>query len=161
MELMYDMLAWRFRRIPRESPPCCWQGTETSLLPQIDVPEGHHYLSHHGEMKRNGEDCEDRPVLHAAFRPLSGETEKIQDVDEPGLHNSMIVYGCGNCDGDRHNHDNLPVVLAGAGGGTLQTGRYLKLPDTPMTNLYLSMLDRLEIEGVDQFGDSTGRIDTI
>ena len=48
MELMYDMLALGVSDGPRESPPCCWQGTEPIASSPIDVPEGHHYLSHHG-----------------------------------------------------------------------------------------------------------------
>ena len=55
----------------------------------------------------------------------------------------MIVYGSGNADGNRHTHDNLPVVLAGGGGGTLTPGRYVKHGSKPLTNLYLSMADRL------------------
>ena len=73
----------------------------------------------------------------------------------------MIVYGCGNADGNRHTHDNLPVILAGGGGGTLDPGRYVKAGGKPMTNLFLSMADRIGVAGVDRFGDSTGRFDGI
>jgi hypothetical protein len=164
MELMYDMLALAFQTDTTRIATLLLAGDGTNRsFPQIDVPEGHHYLSHHGRDEEKLEKIAKIDLYYMQhFARFLEKLEKIQDVDGTSiLHNSMIVYGCGNCDGDRHNHDNLPVVLAGAGGGTLQTGRYLKLPDTPMTNLYLSMLDRLEIEGVDQFGDSTGRIDTI
>ena len=66
----------------------------------------------------------------------------------------MIVYGSGNADGNRHTHDNLPVVLAGGGGGTLTPGRYVKHGSKPMTNLFLSMADRLGLRDLDRFGDS-------
>jgi hypothetical protein len=70
----------------------------------------------------------------------------------------MIVYGSGISDGDRHNHDNLPILLAGKGNGTLKTGHHLRYPkETPLTNLYLSLLDRLGLS-LDSFGDSTGRL---
>ena len=73
----------------------------------------------------------------------------------------MIVYGCGIGDGNRHNHDDLPVVLAGGGGGTLQPGRHLKLSGlTPMTNLYVSMLDRAGVKA-ERVGDSTGKLENI
>jgi hypothetical protein len=73
----------------------------------------------------------------------------------------MITYGGGICDGNAHNHDNLPVVLAGRGGGTIATGRHLMLPgETPMGNLYLSMLDRLGVPA-DHIGDSTGKLEVI
>ena len=93
------------------------------------------------------------------------ELEKIQatqDIDGKSLlHNSMIVYGSGNADANRHTHDNLPVVLAGAGGGTLTPGRYVKHGSKPMTNLFLSMADRLGLRGLERFGDSTGRLENV
>jgi len=74
------------------------------------------------------------------------------------LDNSMIVYGNALGDGNRHNHDELPVVLAGGGGGTLNPGRHLLLrSSTPMTNLYTAMLDRLGVKA-ERVGDSTGRL---
>jgi hypothetical protein len=68
----------------------------------------------------------------------------------------MVLLGCGIGDGDRHNHNDLPVLLAGRAGGALKPGRHVVFPkDTPLCNLYLSML---AIQGVklDRFGDSTG-----
>jgi hypothetical protein len=73
----------------------------------------------------------------------------------------MIVYGCGNSDGNRHTHHNLPVVLAGAGGGTLAPGRYTRLGGVPMSNLFLSLSDRMGATGVERIGDSSGRIKTV
>ena len=69
----------------------------------------------------------------------------------------MIVYGSGNADGNRHTHSNLPLILAGRGGGALSPGRYVKFKSQPMSNLYLSMLDRMGVDGVPRLGDSTGR----
>ena len=70
----------------------------------------------------------------------------------------MIVYGSGISDGDKHLHDDLPVLVTGRGRGTLKTGRHVIFEDeTPLTNLYLSMLDRMGIE-LDIFGDSTGEL---
>ena len=70
----------------------------------------------------------------------------------------MMVYGSGISDGDRHNHDDLPILLAGDGGGTLKTGRHVRFPkETPLTNLYLSLLDRMGVK-LDSFGDSKGRL---
>jgi hypothetical protein len=73
----------------------------------------------------------------------------------------MIVYGCGNADGNKHTHDNLPVILAGAGGGTLTPGRYAKYGSQPMSNLFLSMNDRMGVRGIDRIGDSTGRLPAV
>ena len=67
----------------------------------------------------------------------------------------MIVYGCGNSDGNRHTHHNLPIVLAGNGGGTLEAGRYVKAGGQPMANLFLTMADRMGVKNLERFGDST------
>jgi hypothetical protein len=83
----------------------------------------------------------------------------MKDADGTSvLHNSMIIYGCAIGDGNKHNHDELPVILAGGGGGTLTPGRHLALPTaTPMTNLYTAMLDRIGVLA-EKVGDSTGRL---
>jgi hypothetical protein len=70
----------------------------------------------------------------------------------------MIVYGCGNADGNRHSHDNLPIVLAGGGGGAFHPGRYVKFKSTPACNLFLTMADRMGAKDLPRFGDSTDRL---
>ena len=77
------------------------------------------------------------------------------------LQNSMIVYGSGNADGNRHTHENLPVILAGGGGGTLRAGRHVNLGGRPMSDLFLTMNDRMGVQGVERIGDSTGRVTMI
>ena len=73
----------------------------------------------------------------------------------------MIVYASGLSDGNRHRHDDLPVILAGGAGGRLATGRHLQLPnEQPMSNLFLTMLDLMGAP-VDRFGDSTGPLDAV
>jgi hypothetical protein len=70
----------------------------------------------------------------------------------------MILYGSGNGDGNRHNHDELPILLAGKGGGTISTGRHVRHSrNTPLCNLFLSMLERMGVEAP-RFGDSTARL---
>jgi hypothetical protein len=74
------------------------------------------------------------------------------------LDNSMFLYGCAIGDGNRHNHNDLPVLLAGKGGGTVRTGRHLRYAkETPLNNLYLSVLDRIDAS-TDSLGDSSGRL---
>ncbi|HUG71443.1 MAG TPA: hypothetical protein VMM76_27105, partial [Pirellulaceae bacterium] len=85
----------------------------------------------------------------------------IKEGDRTLLENSMIFYGSGIGDGNRHNHDDLPVVVFGRGGGALKTGRHMVYPqDTPLTNFYRTMLD---ISGarVDSFSDSTGLLEDV
>ena len=87
--------------------------------------------------------------------------DNTKDVDGKSiLDNSMIMYGCGNGDGNAHTHANLPILLAGGGGGSLNGGRYVKHPNVPLTNLYLSMMDRMmgDSQRIERFADSTGRL---
>jgi len=129
-------------------------------FPEIGIPEGHHHLSHH----RNLPELMDKVarIDHFYMQHFARFLEKLRqtkDIDGNSiLHNSMIVYGCGNADGNRHTHDNLPVVLAGNGGGTLTTGRYAQFSGKPMSNLFLTMADRIGVSGLDRFGDSSGRL---
>src|SRR6185369_3044667 len=88
--------------------------------------------------------------------------DQTQDIDGKSiLDNSMIVYGSGNSDGNRHTHVNLPVILAGGGGGSLTPGRYVRYKSTPFSNLFLSMADRMGVEKLERFGDSTGRVSDV
>jgi len=73
----------------------------------------------------------------------------------------MIVYGGGNADGNRHTHSNLPVILAGAGGGTLTPGRFVRLGSEPLSNLFLSLADRMGVGDLPRFGDSTKRAEGV
>src|SRR6266540_1819896 len=96
------------------------------------------------------------------FAKFLEKMEQAKDVDGKSLlHNSMIVYGSGNSDGNRHTHVNLPVLLAGSGGGALTPGRFVKSGGVPMANMLLSLADRMGAQGVERLGDSTGRFNGI
>ena len=85
-----------------------------------------------------------------------------RDVDGHSLlHNSRILYGSGNADANIHTHVNLPLVLAGSGGGLLTPGRFVQHDSKPLTNLYLTLADQAGLTGLDRFGDSTGRLGNI
>ena len=102
--------------------------------------------------------CIDAYYMERFARFLKKLDEK-KDVDGRSiLHNSMIVYGSGNADGNAHSHTNLPMVLAGGGGGTLTPGRFIKHGSKPTSNLFLSLADRMGVRGLERFGDSTGRL---
>jgi hypothetical protein len=129
-------------------------------FPEIQIPEGHHALSHH----RNNAGMIEKVALidrfyAERFAEFLGLLESKQDADGNSLlHNSMIVYGCGNADGNRHTHSNLPIVLAGNGGGAFQPGKAMDTGDLPLCNLHLTMLDAMGVPGAERFGDSTGRL---
>ncbi|MCZ6794552.1 MAG: DUF1552 domain-containing protein [Planctomycetota bacterium] len=125
----------------------------------IGVPDGHHNLSHHQGRPDNLEKIARINRFHVEqFAYLVERLKSIEEGDGTLLDQCMIVYGSGLSDGNRHNNENLPVVLAGRGGGTLDTGRHVRYEyETPMTNLFLSLLDRMDVS-VEHFGDSSGRL---
>ncbi len=125
----------------------------------VDVPEGHHSLSHHGNNAEKLAKIARINRFHVEqFAYLLDRLRSIPEGDGTLLDHCMIVYGSGIHDGNRHNNENLPIVLAGRGNGTIDPGRHLVVPpETPMTNLFLSMLDRFGVS-IDWMGDSTGRL---
>jgi hypothetical protein len=126
---------------------------------QIEVPEGHHDLSHHGGDAQKLEKIRQINRFHVTqLAYLLQRLKAIPEGEGTLLDNCMILYGSGLGDGNRHNHDDLPVLLAGRAGGTIDTGRHVQVaPETPMCNLFLSMLDRMGVEAP-FIGDSTGRV---
>ncbi len=128
--------------------------------PTLGVPEGHHDLSHHGGNKDKLAKIKKINQFHLTqLAHLLGKLKSIKEGEDRTLLDScMLVYGSGNSDGNRHNHDDLPILLAGKGGGTLNPGQHLRFRrDTPLMNLYLSMLDRVGVKA-SSFGDSTGQL---
>ncbi len=126
---------------------------------EIGINEGHHDVSHHGKNPDKIGKKEQIDLFHV--QQLAYILEKmasIKEGDSTLLGNAMIVYGAGISDGDRHNHDDLPILVAGNAGGRLRSGRHLVYkPHTPMNNLFLSMLDRVGVP-LDTLGDSTGKL---
>jgi hypothetical protein len=126
----------------------------------IGISEGHHDLTHHQNRNDWIEKVADIDLWYVRqFAKFLEKLNATQDADgSPLLRNSMVLYGSGNADGNRHTHDNLPVILAGGGGGSLTPGRFVNHGSEPLTNLFLSMADRLGIRDLDRFGDSAGRL---
>ncbi len=158
VRLMFDLLTLAFQTdTTRVSSFILAHDGSNRAYPSIEVPEGHHDLSHHGNDQKKKEKIAKINRFHII--QLAYFLEKLKAIKEGEgtlLDNCMIAYGSGIGDGNAHNHDNLPVLLAGKGGGTIQTGRHLRFEkETPMTNLYLSMLERIGAP-VQRLGDSTG-----
>ncbi len=130
---------------------------------EIGIPEGHHDLSHHFDNEAKIQKVSDIDLWYVTqLAKFLQKLDQTKDVDGQSLlHNSMILYGSGNADGNRHTHVNLPLLLAGAGGGTLTPGRYVRHDSTPAANLFLSMADRMGLQTLPRFGDSTGRLHNV
>jgi hypothetical protein len=127
--------------------------------PFIEIPEGHHDLSHHSNKQDKKDKIRQINIFHTSqLAYLLKKLNAVQEGDGTLLDHSMIAYGSGNSDGNAHNHDDLPIVLAGGGCGTIKTGRHLRLEkETPLSNLWLSMLKRMDVD-VAKLGDSTGEL---
>lgn len=127
---------------------------------ELGVSNGHHELTHHRGDEAKIEDVRKINVYHVElFAHFLDRLDSVEDGDGTLLDHSMITFGSGIGDGNRHNHDNLPVILAGGGAGTIKTGRHVACAEkTPMNNLYLSMLDRMGVP-TEFLGDSTGKLE--
>jgi hypothetical protein len=126
------------------------------------VSDGHHDLSHHGGDIAKQEKIKRINQFHAAqLAHIRGNLKGIPEGDGTLLDHCMIVYGSGISDGNSHSHDDLPILLAGKANGSIRTGRHIRYPsETPLTNLYVALLDRMGVN-VDGFGDSTGRLTSL
>ena len=160
LRLMFDLLALAFQTdSTRVSTFILAHDGSNRPYPFIGVSDGHHDLSHHGNDQQKKAKIAQINRFHVSqFAYFLEKLKSIKEGEGTLLDNCMIVYGSGLGDGNAHNHDNLPVVLAGKGGGTIVTGRHVRYPkETPMTNLFLSMLDRLGAPA-ERIGDSTGQL---
>jgi len=126
---------------------------------EIGIPDGHHPLTHH----RNQDDWIEKVIqintYHVEqFAAWIDRLKSIEEGDGTLLDNSMIVYGAGLSDGNRHLHHDLPTMIVGKGGGTIKPGRrIIHRRETPLANLHLSLMDRMGLE-IEHFADSTGRL---
>ena len=127
--------------------------------PFIGVSDGHHDLSHHGNDAKKKEKIRDINTFHVKqLAYLLTKLKSVKEGDGTLLDHCMIAYGSANSDGNAHNHDDLPILLAGHGCGTIKQGRHIKYAkETPLNNLWLAMLDRMDVK-LAGLGDSTGAL---
>lgn len=130
---------------------------------EIGVPEGHHSLSHHQSNPTKLDKLAQIDLFYS--RQLAYFIEQMRSKKDPDgkslLYNSQVVWGSGLEDPDRHQHYRLPVIQAGQAGGKIETGSHLVAPvETPMTNLFLSLMDKVGVQE-ERIGDSTGRLSVL
>jgi hypothetical protein len=135
------------------------EGTQRAYR-EIGISDGHHPLTHH----KNNPELIEKVIRINEYHTTQlaswlGRLKATPDGDGSLLDHSMIVYGSGISDGNRHLHDNLPTLLIGHGGGPLRSGRRITFRrETPMANLHLTLMDRMGVH-VENFGDASGRLD--
>jgi hypothetical protein len=127
---------------------------------ELGIPDGHHPLTHHRNQPELMEKVRKINEYHVQqFASFVEKMKSTKEADGSLLDNSMIVYGAGLQDGNAHLHEDLPTIIAGRGGNYIKTGRRLiTRRETPMCNLFLTMMDRMGVH-VENFGDSTGRLE--
>jgi len=127
---------------------------------ELGISDGHHPLTHHRNQEELMEKVAQINVYHMKqFAAWLEKLKSIKEGDSTLLDHAMIVYGAGLSDGNRHLHEDLPTLIAGTGGGTIKTGRRIVARrETPMCNLFLSMMGRMGVR-MEHFGDSTGKLE--
>ena len=159
--LMYDLQALAFRTdVTRVSTFMLANAGSNRSYPEAGVNDAHHHISHHQRDERKLADIAkiDR-FLAEHFARFLKTLKETPDGEGNLLDNSLVLYGSAIADGDRHSHKDLPLLLAGRGGGAVESGRHRAYEsETPLNNLFLSMLDIAGAAGVEEFGDSTGRL---
>lgn len=161
MQMMFELLLLAFQTdSTRVATLCLAHDGSNRSFSEIGVVEGHHELSHH----KNKQDAIDKvkTIDRWYVQQLGQFLQRMETVkDEDGhslLHNSMIMFGSGNADGNRHTHVNLPIIMAGKGGGDMSTGRYVDYNETPLANMHMTLAHRMGLTDMKRFGDSTGII---
>ena len=164
VQVMLDMMVLAFQTdSTRVATMLLGHDGDNRSLPEIGISEGHHDLSHHFNSEEKIQKLMEIDLWYATqFAKFLQKLQATKDVDGQSLlHNSMILFGAGNADSNRHTHTNLPLILAGGGGGALTTGRYVQHGSKPMTNLLLSLADKMGAQKLGSFGDSTGRLENV
>jgi hypothetical protein len=161
VKLMYDLQVLAFQTdTTRIATMMVGREGSNRVYPEIGVPDPHHPLTHHRNNAEWIEKVTKINVFHAElFAYFLQRMKATPDGDGTLLDHTMIVYGSGLSDGNQHAHSDLPVVVAGRGDGSLKPGQHIAYEHgTPMTNLYLTLLDRVGVRP-ESIGDSTGKVE--
>ena len=158
--LMYDLIAIGFQTdTTRVATLMLDNAGGNRRYTEIDIKSAHHEMSHHRNRPETVSKIQ--KIDHYLVEQFAYFLEKLDSISDAGgtlLDQSMVLYGSGLSDANRHDHGNLPIVLAGGAGGRIKTGRYIvPKAERPMGNLFLSMLDIMGTPA-ESIGDSSGRL---
>jgi len=162
LEILFDLMAVAFQTDATRISTflMAYDGSNRSFK-DIGVAEGHHALSHHRDDEEKMKKIAKIDKFYVEqYAKFINKLDSIQEGEGTLLDNCMVLMGSGISDGNRHRHNDLPVVLAGGKNLELKQGRYVDYGGVPMTNLYLSMLGRMDIDA-ERIGDSTGVLENI
>lgn len=161
--LMFDLLTLAFQTdMTRVSTFAMAREKSERAYRELGLEEGHHALTHHGYDKAMMAKCVQ--IEEYQSKQFAYFLDKLKGVQEAGrtlLDNSVILFASSISDGHSHSRKNLPAVLLGSGGGRIKGGRHIQAAkDTPVANLYLTMLDTVGVK-LDHFGDSSGKLNLL
>jgi Protein of unknown function (DUF1552) len=159
--IMYDLMALAYQAdITRVATMMIGRESSIRSYDHIGIPESHHQLSHHGNNPEKLAKLTRLQTFHVSlFANFIEKLRSIQDGDASLLDRCMILYGAGIADSNRHTHENLPVIMMGKGIGERRAGQHIDYgKDTPVTNLLLAMLERIDVRP-GRLGDSTGLLE--
>ena len=159
VRLMHDLLIVAFQSdITRVSTMLYSREGSNRAYPELGFTDGHHPITHHRYIPDLVEKVTKINAYHVEqFAYFIGKLKSIQEGDGTLLDHCMIVYGSAHSDGNRHSHVDLPTIVVGRGNDVLKTGRHIVYPETPMTNLFLTLLDKMGVP-TDKLGDSNGKL---
>jgi len=159
-KLMTDMITVAFRAdLTRVVSFLVTREGTSRAYREIGIADGHHPLTHHRNIVEQMDKVAQINRYHVEqFATWMATLKATDDGERSVLDNSMIVYGAGLADGNSHTHNDLPTLIAGRGGGFIKSARRVVYPkETPMCNLFLTMMDRMGTP-MEHFGDSTGHL---
>jgi len=159
--LMFDLQLLAFRAdVTRVFSMIMSRELSGLSYPNIGVPDGHHNVSHHRDDPGLIDKKSRIDTYHVQlFAEFAEKLAATPEGDGNLLDHSLLIYGSGMGDGNLHRHHDIPCLLVGRLGGKIRGGQHTRYPDdTPMTNLLLTVLDKVGVH-LDSFGDSTGRIE--
>ncbi|MFT5299667.1 MAG: hypothetical protein ACI87E_001894 [Mariniblastus sp.] len=163
IKLMFDMMTLAFQTDSTRIASFMYAnaGSNRSYR-NLSIREGHHSISHHGKSQDKQQKISKINQYHMSLaHHFISNLDSIKEGNGTLLDNCMVVYGSGIADGNSHAHSDLPIMMFGGGGGTIKTGRYIRVRNkTPLTNLYSSMLERMGAP-VEQFSDANGTLDEL
>ena len=159
VRLMMDMMVWAFQTDTTRISTFMYGNSISNKNFRFleGVTGGHHSISHHENKEDKLEEYRRINLWHIEqYAYMLGRMKSIREGERSLLDNSMIMFGAGLRDGNKHSNVDLPIVVAGSGGGRLATGQHrVYSENTPLANLFVSMLDAFGTP-VPRFADSTG-----
>ena len=163
VRLMYDILALAFQTdSTRVSTFIVAHDGSNRPYPTIGIRDGHHDLSHHRNDEAKKAQIAKINRFHTGqFAYFLDRLKSIREGEASLLDHCTILYGSAISDGNKHLHENLPILVAGHGGGSVSAGAHVRVDEkTPLTNVYRSMLDTVGVP-TEKIGDSTGKLDGV